>query len=435
LKPNTEKEDSRDLVVDFIVNVFLYLSTFKRLLLSPRSTYLNLSITNYSSPLLIKPGYFLIANIVITYLIGQFVGFTPINPFNFTPLNSLLSGYSFIAIRYILGILIFLYLLKFVTKQKSQQTFLQNTLPIFCYSSFVYLPIFVTKFFFFENISEGMIKEQSFSFKSLLKIMFDPHFLILSLLFICCIFWWLWLIYIGIKVSKPTLTVNPKKALIVTSVTYTIVLIFITIISSTIVHYPTLKGFKIIHYRDVEKEIVKKPPNFLKAASLATLVSDNKNMPEIFRYRFELKRIACVIAHFSPSDETLMYKVLSELSLNKCTSASAMLNAYFRNLSPASGNNKKSCYSTSFSTLKKQFEDAEALLNSSIYERRDGPVILTLGISNLSHTSEDDIACSILKEDINKGIIYKVTNSYYAFSNGNEIGYYIIPTTFISLFP
>ena len=159
-------------------------------------------------------------------------------------------------------------------------------------------------------------------------------------------------------------------------------------------------------------------------------------MPEIFRYRFELKRIACVIANFSPSDETLMYKVLSELANHNYTSASAMLNAYFRNPSPASGNNKKSCFSTSFSILKKQFEDAEALLSSSIYERIDGPIDLTLGIfSNLSHTSEDGVACSIFKEDINKGIIFKVTNSYYAVSNGKEIRYYIIPTTFISLFP
>lgn len=431
MKPNTEKEDRRDLVVDFIVNVFLYLSTFKRLLLSPRRTYLNLSITNHSSSLLIKPGYFLIANIVITYLIGQFVGFKPRNPFNFTPLNNLLGGYSFIAIRYILGILIFLYILKFFTKQRSQQTFLQNTLPIFCYSSFIYLPIFVTRFFFFKNISEGIIKEQSFSFKSLLNIMFDPHFLILSLLFICCISWWLWLIYIGIKVFKPTLTVNPKRALIAATVTYTIVLIFITIISSTIVHYPTLKGFKIIFSGDVEREIVKKPPNFLKAAELATIVSDNKDMPEIFRYIFELKRIACVIAYFSPNDETLMDKGLSELSRHNYTSASAMLNAYFRNLSPASGNNKKSY----LSTLKKQFEDVEALLNSSIYERKDGPISLALGIAYLSPTSEDSVALSILKDDINKGIIYKVTNSYYAVSHDKEIGYYLIPTTFISLFP
>ena len=431
MKPNTEKEDSRDLVVDFIVNVFLYLSTFKRLLLSPRRTFLNLSITNRSSPLLIKPGYFLIANIVITYLIGQFVGFKPQNPFNFTPLNNLLSGYSFIAIRNILGILIFLYILKFFTKQKSLQAFLQNTLPVFCYSSFVYLPIFVTEFFFSENISEGFIKEQSFSFKSLLNIMFNPHFLILALLFMCCIFWWLWLIYIGIKVSKSTLTVNLKRALIATSVTYTIVLIFITIISSIIVHYPTLKGFKIIFSGDIEKEIVKKPPNFLKAAQLATIVSDNKGMPEIFRYRLELKRIACVIAHFSPNDKTLMYKVLSELFRHNYTSASGMLNAYFRNLSSASGNNKKSY----LPTLKKQFEDAEALLNSSIYERRDGPINLTIGIAYLSHTSEDDVALSILKEDINKGIIYKVTNSYYAVSRDNEIGYYLMPTSFISLFP
>jgi hypothetical protein len=431
VNPNTEKEDSRDLVVDFIVNVFLYLSTFKRLLLSPRKTFLNLSIANRSSPLLIKPGYFLIANIVITYLIGQFVGFKPKNPFNFAPLNNLLSGYSFIVIRNILGILIFLYILKFFTKQKNLQTFLQNTLPVFCYSSFVYLPIFVTEVFFSENISEGIIKEQSFSFKSLLNIISDTHFLILALLFMCCIFWWLWLIYIGIKVYKSTLTVNPKRALIATSVTYTIVLIFITIISSFIVHYPTLKGFKIIFFNDINKELVKKPPNFLKAAQLAHIISNNKDMPEILRYRSELIGIACVIVHFSPNDKTLIYKVLNELSLHNYTSASGMLNEYFRNLSSASGNNKKSC----LSTLKKQLEDAEALFNSSIYERRDGPINLSIGIGYLTHAPEDDVACSIFKKDINKNIIYKVTNSYYAVSRDNEIGYYFMPTSFISLFP
>lgn len=426
-----KEEKHHDLVINFIVNVFLYLSTFKKMLLLPRKTFLEFFMTK--NPPLIKPGYFLIINIVIIYLIGQLLGYEPKNPFNFSPLSNLLSGYSFIVIKYIVGLFIFLYILKIFSKQKNLYSFLQYAIPILCYSSVVYLPIFITKFFFFENITEGLLKEQSFSLSTLLNIVFGIKFIILFLLLLFCIFWWFLLVYIGIRFSKSNIIINPKKTLIFSSLTYIIVFILLTVISTTAVNYSTLKAFKIIVYSDVEKELIKKPHNFLKAATLATAVSGNTNIPYIFRYIFELKRITCLIAHYSPKDERLMYEILAELSDKNYTKGSTILNTYLKNISSSPKNNKHSI----LLIFKKQIEDAEELLNKAIYKFRDGPIGFSLGVGHIPRKSEEDsVAYPVIRDDINKGQITQFfKNSYYSVSSDNEIRYYFNLTSFISLFP
>lgn len=361
-------------IINSLIFASRYFITFWKMLFHPRETLF--SFLSKKNDSLSASGTFLVINILIAYFVGLLSGYTlPKFPFEIPYLQNIFGSSTFLWVRYILGLFVFLICLKLFLKYKDLADFIFIVFPILCYSSVVYIPITFLKGLFNSLIANDLINLLS-SFLSDIPLQFGFlrlfKYLSYVLLLIIFLIWWLWLVYIGIRFLKIQSAIKLKKAMIFSLVLFFTLQLFTSLVYSTIIYWPVLKSFKIIIFNDIENELSKIPPNYFKAALLAGQISTNKKMPEYFRYVSKLKKVAYMIATpFFNADEAITSKALKGIQEKKYTFVQEILTEYLKKLSHDDKNVKKPLYSQ----LIKDLEEAKEISSSSNFINYQGKTI------------------------------------------------------------
>jgi len=189
-----------------------YSKTLWNLLFFPRKTFTILGSSFNSNYM--KPGAFLVINIILSYLVSQLLGYTiPAFPFEIPFLSNRFGSYSFLVLRFILGLFLFLAIVKFLIRHESFEKYISLIFPIFCYSSAIYIPFVVVKGFRNHILQKkflNLLGAAHLKFSSL----FSLNLLFALVISLILLLWWLWLIYTGIRYSKLFTRLKLKKIIL-----------------------------------------------------------------------------------------------------------------------------------------------------------------------------------------------------------------------------
>ena len=401
------EKENHEKVFGTINSIIRYIATFWAMLFYPKRT-----LAELDSPNLIRPGYFLLINIFLSVSLAQFIDYDIVSFPISNPILQRLTGSSFISLRFFLGISIFLLLLRLFLKWGSLRTFIKLLLPVFCYSSVLYLPIifvehnysnYVRKDFFdiVTKIISGLPTEVDTStyFK----------FLLYGLIRLVFLAWWLRILYLGIAFLKMDSPIKIKRALVFSCLIFFAFQTVIFLVLFNKINGPTIESFLIIADKKVEKELSLNPPNYIKAAMLSDTVAENHYMPEYVRYVYKLKKIISEVGMFKVNDN-LISKGLSGLRDEDYDHVRDILNEELK---------VSSVGSYYIQAIRKDLEDAEKFRNSPFFidlHKEHMPV--SFGLSIVHQPFEPKLFL-LLEAKASKSLFISAA----------------IPPSFISLFP
>jgi hypothetical protein len=284
----------------------VYFNAIWSMLFYPKKTLTN-HFSMPRSPDLMKPGAFLMTNILLILLVYAIFGYEGTEfPFKVSFLKNIMPSYvnyTFSIVSTILGLTIFFLIMKRVMKIKNLDYSLNLVFPVLCYSSVVYLPSIVFEIIYklifggdMQNLFISIIN-QIFN-KTPLKVSFISliNFLVFLLIPLTILVWWLWLVYKGLKCSGYEAKVSPKKVVIFSYGIFLTIQITLLLFTFGIIYGATFRDLKTIIFEDIEKELSKNPPNYLKAEILVGNIAKNEMMPEYARYVYILKETTYTLA-------------------------------------------------------------------------------------------------------------------------------------------
>ena len=279
-------------IYDLPAYIINYFKTFFVLLFHPRRTFKNLPALD-----LMGPREFLFINILLLYFIGKIIGYEfPHFPFKI-PKEALqipffygLSTFLLLLLRFIIGILIFSFLLGLFLKIKDIKNYISFYFPVFCYSTVVYIPFILIEHALNKSYSSIGINVLSNIFsgihvngaKIILKLLPYP------LIRFALLLWWLYLIYIGLKFITNKNQI--KRAIALSYVSFLIIQLFVTVIAFIALNYSTYKDAHLVYLNETGKtNFIGNPPNYMNAAILTGKIAHNKDFPKYIRYIYTLR--------------------------------------------------------------------------------------------------------------------------------------------------
>lgn len=324
-------------VITLTILIADYFKTFLAVLVHPKVTYDELSMEGNRSELM-KPGAFLIANILIFHSIDYFFGYNiPKFPFK-TLVPNPFGNFPFLILRYIIGTLLFLTILKLFIKQYKLVEFIYKTFPVICYASAIYIP-----YVFIHGLSGAQVGEYLFnSYPHVMQNICEKTFLVFSLkiLFFLLIpqfvfiVWWLWIVYLGLKSTNISPSIKLKKAIIISPIIFIIIELSTMLTASYIMNASTLGALKIVYSGSIDEIMAQESPNYFEAMFIAESVSDNKQMPEYGRYAYKLIKMSSAIAIPTfRNDKTVIAEILKGIKSHDYKYVETIISTHIDSLS------------------------------------------------------------------------------------------------------
>jgi hypothetical protein len=320
--PDNKFDEFGKKVSDFIEFIPRYFHTLLSILIHPQKTFNTLLLKKNDSSFT-KPATFLGANIILSILLAKGLGYS-YRDFPFQPAwfdNYSWSDLFFVSIRLLLGILLFLFLIKLLIGYKKRDDFRDKAFPIICYSSSLYfIDVISTKlsdWFLYNHLLNIfykyiMLPDKYPFYKYFINYM---SYLIIT---IVILLWWCFLIYYGLKLLKFNSPRRTKIALI----SGLIIFFFISAITQTIhffyINAATLRSNVTIITCNLDEEISNGPSSWLDSSLNANIVINNKTIPTAYRYAFLIKQITFMISlpKFN-NDKKLVSEIMSKLKERK----------------------------------------------------------------------------------------------------------------------
>lgn len=145
---NKSEDELGKKIINFIEFIPRYFKTLWFVLIHPQTTFNSLLFKENNSSFT-KPETFLGINIILSISIGSILGYSfPKIPFQPSWLQYPLADMAFLIIRLLLGILLFLFLIKWIVGYRDNDSFIKKTFPILCYCSALYIVIIILKGFY-----------------------------------------------------------------------------------------------------------------------------------------------------------------------------------------------------------------------------------------------------------------------------------------------
>ncbi len=357
------EKELHDRVFTLLGAIGRFLTTYRSFIVHPKNAFSRLFSSQNNQ--LTKPGAFLVANIGFSYLLGKSIGYDlPPFPLDIPALQNLAGSYSFVIFRFLLGIFVFLVILRWIIRYKSAESFLLIVFPILCYASVVYLPFVLVKRYYFDVLSQDFWEIFSNFFHGVapkfLAWTLAKYLLVPPLVFLTLIAWWLWLVHAGLTNSKLKSS-KPRRKIILAYVLFFSLQLFSVLLATTITNWSILSACKTLAFQDIQAELTKSPPNYFKAASLAANISDNENMPDFIRYVFKLRKAAYLLATpLFEGESPFTKQVLKDLEVKEFASAKSLLSDHLHRLSSDAKNPGRQSYLQ----LANEVKEAEDLFNS-----------------------------------------------------------------------
>ena len=355
-----------DHVFCFIGYIVRYVRTLWSMLFHPQRILAIRSSTG--TPYLSRPEAFLVTNIVLSYSVAQILGYdVPSFPLEIPQFKNLFGGYFFLIIRFILGLLIFLVILKRLVRFKNRENFFSAIFPVFCYCSVVYLPFVLIKGYSYNHLNNDLLNVWSIIASGAplqlpnLLFLIAKYVLISLIISVALLSWWLWIVHRGIRHSRIISTAKPWKALILTCITFFAFQMLLVSVSSIIANRDLLSSFKIILYNEIQNELSKTPPNYAGAAFLSREISDNKNLPKGMRYIYKIKQVTYELATpLFGGKEGISIDALMGIEEKKYRHVHKLLEEHIKILSLDNVNPRRPFYLQ----FKKNLEEAQQLHDS-----------------------------------------------------------------------
>jgi hypothetical protein len=331
-------------ILEYIEFIPRYFTTLWLVIAHPKKTFNSLSTKNNSLKLLM-PATFLGINILLSTVIGYMIGYT-FPKFFFQPpwLRSYWGDLSVITLRYLLGYLILLFLIKWLIGYREHDSFIKKAFPMLCYSSALYIVYVIVYQFFLEFIFGEFFYDDAISMLSNILIMTPAtlpkidYGLIVKLLLcgipVLTVFcWWVWLLYSGLKSYNLNSPRRTKIALIFGIIIFSVTNQIIQFSEGRFINSSMRRGIDVIIKNNIDEEISKGPSSFFKAITDAHTVAENHMMPEAVRYYFIMKKISFIISlpAFN-NDQKLVANILSKLKERKFIEIEQILKANRKNI-------------------------------------------------------------------------------------------------------
>jgi hypothetical protein len=302
---------------------------------------------------------------------------------------------------------------------------IKNIFPILCYSSIIFFPIIFVKEIYHFFMHGDFLKLFSWVFSNVpleFNLVSVIKYVVVIPIALIVFFWWIWLVATGIKVSKVQSKVKLKKAIVLSCLLFFCLQLVTSLVYSTVENWQFLKGFKIIYFKDIEKELSRHPPNYFKAGLLAGTIADNEKYPDYLRYIFKLTKITCMIANPKfQADKNLITNALKALEEKKYAYLQKILSEHIKTIKTLSSEEidtiKKTIYIERiiYTSLTKEIEQVEKIRNS--------PSFIDLGESFTISVGFADIP-----KDLNLRYIISPFDKTITF-------FLIVEPSFIALFP
>lgn len=336
---NKIEEELGKKILEFIEFIPRYFKTVWFVIVYPKRTFSSLS-TNDNSAELLMPEAFLVINILLSSSIGAMIGYRfPKFPFQPLWLHNYLGDLGFLTLRYLLGFLILLFLIKWLIAYREHDSFIKKAFPILCYGSALYIVYVIVYQFFGGLFSDDVI--DTISNIVLMTSTTPPKidFGTIIKLLLCCIpilivfLWWLWLIYSGLKSYKINSPRRTKIALIFGIIIFSVINHIIQFSEAHFLNASMINGIDIIRKSNINEEISKGPSSFLKVALDAHIVAENNMMPEAVRYIFIIRKISFIISlPVFNNDKKIVANIISKLKERKFIEIEQILYANRKNI-------------------------------------------------------------------------------------------------------
>lgn len=315
----------------YIIN---YFKTFFALLFHPRRTLKNITASD-----LMRPKEFLFINIILLYFIGKVIGYEfPQFPFKIpkealqVPFFYGLSTFLLLLLRFTIGILIFSFLLGLFLKIKGIKNFISIYFPIFCYSTVVYIPFILLERTLdksYSSFNNYMLSNIFSGIQVNFVAIFIVEHLLYWLLLLALLYWWLYLIYIGLKFSINKNKI--KRAIAWSYVLFLIIQLSVTSIAFIVLNYSTYEDARLINSIETGKtNLIGNPPNYMNAATVAGKIAHNKNLPTYIRYSYTLREAIYWLAIANQNDK-IVSKALKYFRKNNYLNVQNMLTSRSNN--------------------------------------------------------------------------------------------------------
>jgi hypothetical protein len=333
------------------------------ILFRPKKTLYNLLQEKKVS--LLKATTFLLINILLVYSFKKLLRFE-VNKFSLAEVAPILGNISLLSIRFILGIFIFVMIIRILYRPRLRKGSISRLFIIVCYASAIFFPFLVVKTFvsgWFGNIFLNI----AYSVFSKSKIEFgvgETIRLILGIsLIVFFVIWWLWLIYYGLKLSYPENKTAGLKSLVLLSFCLFFLIQSLSVTILSIKYYrPLFLSLKIIMY-DLDKVLTQKPPNYLKAALLCNQIAEAKpGLPPYYVYAAKIRAVTYKLAtpNLFDVDNKILKIALGNIEKGNYLEAQNMLTNYLKRLQA----NKQDVKRPFYNQLLKTIEEADKILSS-----------------------------------------------------------------------
>lgn len=397
-------ENISNLPWKLVLGIVNYLRSELGLLFRPRYT-LSFIDKDRDKSFLSNPDLFLFVNILLTYLIfetpsiigGQFIErlksfYEPLAP------SALFIG---VILRYVLGIIIFLFILRVFFRTQKINTFSRKIYEPICYASAIYMPSVVIKNFLgahilspaFLNLLTPAFSHSKSQFSS-----FDVLKMIIYLIaVVILISWWGWLLYIGIRNAFKERLKRIGRIIGYSLIFYfTIQWIIIGIWTGIRSYNTTCKPyFNLVNALNI---ISVESPDYLKAASLFKEVADSETISYIYRYVAQISFVTYMLAtEFSDIEKNrnIFKQVSGEIENGNYLNAEELLLDFLKKAS----HDQEDPYRSSYVILFKEIKKAQDYLQDYLNRHDQKDFVVSAYVKSFDEIKNPQNYCFTINED------------------------------------
>lgn len=361
-------------IVDAFRLIIGYFTTWWVIFRHPRITLCKFLSAESGASKGMQPGAFLIINVLVVLSIRGLLG-GHLARFPFKP-NWILN-ISSLVLPYLLGMMLFLFLVARLITKKGVRNHMLKILPVFCYASVVFLPFFLIRrlcskviegvFINIMNMVSSILSglPVKFFLGSYVRLLLPAVLLILIFLI-----WWLWLFFVGLEYVEP---IQPRKKRFKN---FTLACFYFLVLKGVaifllwlILHSSTLGAAKIIIFHDIERALSTQPPDYATAHVLSEKIANAKGMPVYFRFAAKLRSIVYQIALFAPVDsrKPIVDQALNAFSGHNYEKFENIISKYIKELLT----NKRDPMRSFYAQLARNLEEANELYKSPFYVEKE----------------------------------------------------------------
>lgn len=361
-------------IVDAFRLITGYFATWWAIFRHPRITLCKFLSAEREASKGMQPGAFLIINVLVVIsmrgLLGDHLTRLPFKP-------NLISNISSLFLPYLLGMMLFLFLVARLIAKKGIWDHMLKILPVFCYASVVFLPFFLIRILcskFIEGVFINVMRMVSSIISGLpVKFFLGPYVRLLlpaALLTLIFLIWWLCLFFMGLECVEP---IQPRKKLFKN---LTLACFHFLVLKSAailvlwaILYSSTLGAMKIMVFDDIERALSTQPPDYATAYVLSEKIANAKAIPVYGQYVAKLRSIIYQIALIAPSDSRKpvvdeAQKAISERDFKR---AENIIVRYVKELLI----NKRDPMRSFYAQFARNLEEANELYKSPFYAEKE----------------------------------------------------------------